>query len=215
MISNGMKHTDIDNLGLYIVTDSKILAERDFFDSIEETLKAGTRVIQLREKNCSGRDFLDKAIKLRELTHKYQALLIVNDRVDIALLSNADGVHVGQSDLPVSEVRKLVGEDKIIGVSVRTVEEAKRAEHDGANYIGVGSMFPTRTKNGAVYVGIDILEEIALVTHLPIVVIGGLTLENIHQMNHELISGFAVVSAVLEKKDLFAETKKWIEKTNK
>ena len=114
----------MDSLKLYLVTDSDILKDRNFYECIEEALKGGVTMLQLREKEASGKEFLEKAIKLRELTKKYNVKFIINDRVDIAMLCDADGVHVGQSDIPANKVRELIGEDKIVGVSARTVEGA-------------------------------------------------------------------------------------------
>ena len=133
-------------LKLYLVTDSQILEGRDFYKCIEDAIKAGVTMVQLREKDIDGKEFLEKAIKLRELTRKYNVSFIIDDRVDIAMLCDADGVHVGQSDIDAKSVRKLMGDDKIIGVSARTVEEAKKAKEDGANYLGIGAMFSTSTK---------------------------------------------------------------------
>ena len=133
-------------LKLYLVTDSQILEGRDFYKCIEDAIKAGVTMVQLREKDIDGKEFLEKAIKLRELTKKYNVSFIIDDRVDIAMLCDADGVHVGQSDIDAKSVRKLMGDDKIIGVSARTVEEAKKAKEDGANYLGIGAMFSTSTK---------------------------------------------------------------------
>ena len=127
-----------EKLKLYLVTDSEILKERDFYKCIEDALKGGVTTLQLREKNVNGKEFLEKAYKLRELTKKYNVLFIINDRVDIAMLCDADGVHVGQSDIPLREVRKLVGDNKIIGVSAHNIKEAMEAKNNGAHYIGVG-----------------------------------------------------------------------------
>ena len=128
-------------LKLYLVTDSDILRDRDFYKSIEAALKGGVTMLQLREKNASGKEFLKKAVRLRELTRKYDVKFIINDRVDIAMLCDADGVHVGQSDIPADKVRQLLGPNKIIGVSARTVEEARTAKENGADYLGVGAMW--------------------------------------------------------------------------
>lgn len=199
-------------LKLYLVTDSDILRERDFYNSIEEALKGGVTMLQLREKNASGKEFLEKAIKLRELTKKYNVKFIINDRVDIAMLCDADGVHVGQSDIPANKVRELIGEDKIVGVSARTVEEALRAKENGADYIGVGAMFNTRTKLDAKSVSIEKLKEIQEVVKLPVVAIGGLSLSNIDKLKECNVDGYAVVSAILGALNIKLECEKWIEK---
>ena len=199
-------------LKLYLVTDSDILEGRDFYNCIEEALKGGVTILQLREKDASGKEFLERAIKLRELTKKYNVKFIINDRVDIAMLCNADGVHVGQSDIPANKVRELIGEDKIVGVSARTVEEAIKAKENGADYLGVGAMFTTTTKLDAKAVSIEELKEIKKVVDLPIVTIGGLSLNNIDKLKECDIDGYAVVSAILGASDIRLECEKWIKK---
>lgn len=199
-------------LKFYLVTDSDILRGRDFYNSIEEALKGGVTMLQLREKNASGKEFLEKAIKLRELTKKYNVKFIINDRVDIAMLCDADGVHVGQSDIPANKVRELMGEDKIVGVSARTVEEALTAKENGADYLGVGAMFTTRTKLDAKSVSIEKLKEIKELIKLPVVAIGGLSLSNIDKLKECNVDGYAVVSAILGAENIKLECEKWIEK---
>lgn len=199
-------------LKLYLVTDSDILRGRDFYNCIEEALKGGVTMLQLREKNASGKEFLEKAIKLRELTKKYNVKFIINDRVDIAMLCDADGVHVGQSDIPANKVRELIGEDKIVGVSARTVEEALTAKENGADYLGVGAMFTTRTKLDAKSVSIEKLKEIKELIKLPVVAIGGLSLSNIDKLKECNVDGYAVVSAILGAENIKLECEKWIEK---
>ena len=199
-------------LKFYLVTDSDILRGRDFYNSIEEALKGGVTMLQLREKNASGKEFLEKAIKLRELTKKYNVKFIINDRVDIAMLCDADGVHVGQSDIPANKVREIIGEDKIVGVSARTVEEALTAKENGADYLGVGAMFTTRTKLDAKSVSIEKLKEIQEVIKLPVVAIGGLSLSNIYKLKECNVDGYAVVSAILGAENIKLECEIWIEK---
>jgi thiamine-phosphate pyrophosphorylase len=199
----------IEKLKLYLVTDHKILKKRNFYECIEAALKGGVTTVQLREKEASGKEFLEKAYKLRALTREYKALFIINDRVDIALLVDADGVHVGQSDIPVTEVRRLIGNDKILGVSARTLEEALEGKQSGADYLGVGAMFATSTKSDAKYVTLKTLQTIKQEVDLPIVVIGGLTLDHIKDLESYNIDGYAVVSAILSSEDIYEETKKW------
>ncbi len=198
-----------DKLKLYLVTDSDILKNRDFYKCIEDALKGGVTTLQLREKNAGGKEFLEKAIKLRELTKKYNTLFIINDRVDVAMLCDADGVHVGQSDIPVDKVRTLIGKDKIIGVSAHSVEEAKNAKDGGADYIGVGAMFNTTTKSDASIVTIDTLKEIDQNVDIPKVLIGGMNLNNISLFKGVNIDGYAVVSAILNVDDIYEECIKW------
>lgn len=201
-------------LKLYLVTDSDILKGRDFYNCIEEALKGGVTMLQLREKDSNGKEFLDKAMKLRELTKKYNVKFIINDRVDIAMLCDADGVHVGQSDIPAEKVRKLIGKNKIVGVSARTVEEAMKAKEDGADYLGVGAIFTTTTKLDAKSVTVDKLSEIKKAVNLPIVVIGGLSLDNIDKLKQCKIEGYAVISAILKANDIRLECEKWVNKIN-
>ena len=200
-----------DKLKLYLVTDSKILKNRDFYKCIEDSLKGGVTTLQLREKEASGKDFLEKAYNLRKLTRKYNVTFIINDRVDIALLVDADGVHVGQSDISASEVRKLIGSNKIVGVSTRTLEEAEEAKKNGADYLGVGAMFNTTTKLDAKLVSIETLINIKKNTNLPIVAIGGITLQNKNVLSTCKIDGYAIVSAILGVEDIYKETQKWID----
>ena len=201
-------------LKLYLVTDSDILKGRDFYNCIEEALKGGVTMLQLREKNATGREFLEKAMKLRSLTKKYNVKFIINDRVDIAMLCDADGVHVGQSDIAADKVRRLIGKNKIIGVSARTVEEAMKAKENGADYLGVGAMFTTTTKLDAKSVTINKLSEIKKEVNLPIVAIGGITLDNINKLKQCNIDGYAVVSAILKADDIRLECEKWVSKIN-
>lgn len=197
-------------LKLYLVTDSEILKNKDFYKCIEESIKGGIRIVQLREKSLLGKEFLDKAIQLRKLTKKYGALLIINDRVDIALLSNADGVHVGQDDIDAKLVRLLLGKDKIVGVSAKTIEQAKKAKIDGADYIGVGSIYNTSTKLDAKSIEFNTVKEIKDNVDIPMVLIGGIEIDKIKELKELKSDGYAVVSAILKKDNIYLETKKFI-----
>lgn len=199
-------------LKLYLVTDSDILKGRDFYKVIEDSMKAGVTMVQLREKDADGKEFLEKAMKLRELTRKYNVSFIINDRVDIAMLCDADGIHVGQSDIDAVSVRKLIGEDKIIGVSARSVEEAKKAKEDGANYLGIGAMFSTSTKLDAKDVSFDTLNNIINEVDLPFVLIGGINLDNVYQLKQFNPDGYALVSGILGAQDIKSRIKSWYEK---
>ena len=167
------------SLKLYLVTDSDILKERDFYDCIEKAILGGVTTVQLRE-----------------ITKKHNVNFIINDRVDIAILSEADGVHVGQSDIDAKYVRKLIGKDKILGVSVSNIEEAYKAKEDGADYIGVGAMFSTSTKVDAKIVSIDEAKLIKKVG-LPMVLIGGVNLNTLDKLREINSDGYAIVSAIL------------------
>ena len=199
-------------LKLYLVTGSDILKGRDFYKVIEDSMKAGVTMVQLREKDADGKEFLEKAMKLRELTRKYNVSFIINDRVDIAMLCDADGIHVGQSDIDAVSVRKLIGEDKIIGVSARSVEEAKKAKEDGANYLGIGAMFSTSTKLDAKDVSFDTLNNIINEVDLPFVLIGGINLDNVCQLKQFNPDGYALVSGILGAQDIKSRIKSWYEK---
>lgn len=207
-----MKNKLKEDLKLYLVTDSDILKNRDFYKCIEDALKGGVTMVQLREKDASGKEFLEKALKLRELTKKYNTTFIINDRVDIALLCDADGVHVGQSDIDAKHVRTLIGPDKILGVSARDIEEARAAYENGADYIGVGAMYSTSTKLDAKSVSFDTVKAIKENTNMPIVLIGGINLDNFEELKSLNCDGYAIVSAILKANDIYLETKKWTEK---
>lgn len=200
-----------DKLKLYLVTDSDILKNRDFYKCIEDALRGGVTTVQLREKSICGKEFLEKAYRLRALTKKYNAMFIINDRVDIAMLCDADGVHVGQSDIDAKDVRKLIGKDKILGVSARSIDEANKAVDDGADYIGVGAMFDTSTKKDAKIVSLDTLRDIKDRVNIPIVCIGGISLDNAYMFEDFDIDGFAIVSAILKSDDIYNETRIWLE----
>ena len=188
-----MKNLD---LSLYLVTDKSDDVEK-FLNTIEEAIKGGTTVVQIREKTAETLDFYNLALKVKEITTKYNVPLIINDRVDVALAIDADGVHVGQSDMPCDVTRRLIGEDKILGVSAATIDEAQKAQKDGADYIGTGAVFPTQTKDDAPKITKDDLKEIVESIDIPIVAIGGISLENAHELKDTGIAGLSVVSAIM------------------
>ena len=196
-------------LKLYLITDSDLLKGRDFYKCIEEAMRAGVTMVQLREKEVDGKVFLEKAMKLRELTKKYNVTFIINDRIDIAMLCDADGVHVGQSDIDAMSVRRLIGENKIIGVSARTVEEAKKAKEDGADYLGIGAMFSTTTKLDAKDVSFNTLNEIIKEVDIPFVLIGGINLDNVNELKRFNPDGYALVSGILGAADISSRVKLW------
>ena len=188
-----MKNID---LSLYLVTDKSDDVEK-FLNTIEEAIKGGVTVVQIREKTADTLDFYNLALKVKEITTKYKVPLIINDRVDIALAIDADGVHVGQSDMPCDVTRRLIGEDKILGVSAATASEAKKAEKDGADYIGTGAVFPTATKDDAPSVTKSELKEVVESINIPVVAIGGINLDNANQLVDTGIAGLSVVSAIM------------------
>lgn len=185
------------DLSLYLVTNNSEDEEK-FLNIIEESLKGGVSVVQLREKKAETLDFYNLALKVKEITQKYNVPLIINDRIDIALAIDADGVHVGQSDMPAKTARSMIGEDKILGVSAANIKEAKKAQRDSADYIGVGAVYPTNTKDDATSVPKKELKEIVKSVDIPVVAIGGITQENAHELNDCRIDGLSVVSAIME-----------------
>lgn len=187
---------------LYVCTDRDLMSSATVEESVEKAILGGAGVIQLREKDISGKVFYETAVGVRAVTLRYGIPLIVNDRIDIAMAVGAEGVHVGQSDMPCRAVRKLVGPDMIIGVSASSVEEAIQAEKDGADYLGVGAMNPTGTKTDANLVTIDELKAIRKAVSIPIVIIGGINLDTIHYYKGLGIDGIAVVSAVISQNDI-------------
>ena len=165
--------------------------------NVEQAIKGGVTLVQLREKDAGGNEFYASAIKHRQLTAKHGVPLIINDRVDIAMAVGADGVHVGQSDIPCAVARKIMGDNKIVGVSATTLAQAIKAEKDGADYIGVGAMFATTSKQDAAYVSIDELKRIRQHVNIPVVVIGGITHETIPMFRGMGVDGFAMISPIL------------------
>ncbi|ASS93485.1 thiamine phosphate synthase [Peribacillus simplex] len=190
-----MKKSQID-LSLYLVTEESIALEK-LTKIIAESVSGGVSIVQLREKNNSSLSFYKKASALKQLLNELSIPLIINDRVDIALAVAADGIHIGQDDLPLPVVKQMVPEDMIVGVSVSTLEEALEAERNGADYVGVGSVFPTKTKKDATLMAIGDLEEICRSVSIPAVAIGGITADNISALSNSGLSGTAVVSAIM------------------
>lgn len=183
-------------LPLYAVTDRSWLAGRTLYEVAEAALKGGVTCLQLREKELDHESFLQEAISLKKLCDRYQVPLIINDEVEIAIESQAAGVHIGQHDEPAAEVRRCLGPDMLLGVSAQTVEQAVKAERDGADYLGVGAVFPTGTKLDAEDVSYDTLKEICAAVSIPVVAIGGIKRENLGKLSGSGIHGAAVVSAI-------------------
>lgn len=182
---------------LYLVTDRALVGERDFEDLVGRAIRGGCTLVQLREKEASSGEFYERALRLKKVTDYFHVPLIIDDRIDIMLAVDAAGVHLGQSDLPAEAARQIIGPDKILGVSVRTVEDAEKAESDGADYLGVGAVYPTTTKGDAEKVSREELEKICSTVSIPVVAIGGLNARNIPSLEGSGISGVAVVSAIM------------------
>lgn len=187
---------------IYLVTDRDLMSTDTIEEAVEQAIKGGCTLIQLREKECSSLDFYNTAVNVKKITDKYNVPLLINDRLDIAQAVDAAGVHVGQSDLPCSVVRKILGDDKIIGVSAGNLKNAVKAEADGADYIGVGAMYATGTKKDAKPTSMEELKKIRENVSIPIVVIGGINKERIKDFKGTKIDGLAIVSAIIAKKDI-------------
>ena len=194
-----MKH-GID-YSLYLCTDRRLMTSPTIEASAESALRGGTTVIQLREKDCSSREFYELGLRVKKITERYNAPLIINDRVDIALAVGAAGVHVGQGDLPCKVVREIVGPDMIVGVSAATIDEAVQAEQDGADYLGVGAMYATATKTDTRPVSMEELLKIRAAVKIPIVVIGGINKQTLGNFKGTGVNGLAVVSAIVAQPD--------------
>ncbi len=190
---------------LYAVTDRSWVGKQTFSEQVESALKGGATCIQLREKHLSEEQFLEQAKEIKALCRKYRVPLIINDNVEIALKCGADGVHVGQSDRGAAEVRAMAGDDLIIGVSARTVEQALAAEAAGADYLGVGAVFSTTTKLDARAVSHSVVRQICDAVKIPVVAIGGIDRENILELSGTGVDGVALVSAIFGAEDIEAE----------
>ena len=193
---------------LYLVTDRNCLQQQTLEQAVEQAILGGVTLVQLREKAIASKEFYERALRIKAICHHYNVPLLINDRVDIALAVEADGVHIGQSDLPCGVVRQILGKDKIIGVSARTAQQAIQAQADGADYLGVGAMFATSTKQDAQTVTIASLTQIRQAVTIPIVAIGGINHTTLPALQQALqaadtsIDGVAVVSAILGQKDV-------------
>lgn len=192
---------DID-YSLYVVTDRELMSCKSVEESVEYAILGGAKIIQLREKNLTSREFYETAKKIKEICNNLNAIFIVNDRIDIALAVKSDGIHLGQKDLPVDEARKIIGNDMIIGASAATVEEALKAEGLGADYLGVGAMFATGTKKDTRSVSKKLLKDICSSVNIPVVAIGGLNIDRVNILEGTGAKGAAVVSAVVAQKDI-------------
>ena len=187
---------DKESLLLYAVTGRSWTKNDTLYHQVEEALKGGVTFLQLREKDLNTENFLQEAEEMKKLCAAYRVPFVINDNVEIARTVGADGVHVGQDDMPAWKVREILGEDKIIGVSAQTVEQAIKAEKDGADYLGVGAVFPTSSKADAVEVEHATLRDICAAVQIPVVAIGGISAENVSQLAGTGIDGIAVISAI-------------------
>ena len=193
---------DKNSLLLYAVTDRAWLNGKTLCEQVEKAIKGGVTVVQLREKNLDEESFLIEAIQIQNLCRKYNIPFIINDNVEISRKINADGVHVGQSDMKAGNVREILGEDKILGVSVQTVEQALLAEKEGADYLGVGAVFPTGSKADAYEVSHETLKAICEAVSIPVVAIGGIGVSNILKLTGTGICGVAVISAIFAAENI-------------
>lgn len=196
-----------ESLLLYAVTDRSWTKEQTIFQQVEETLKGGTTFLQLREKNLSDEEFKSEAEEIKKICAEYKVPFVINDNVELAKEIDADGVHVGQDDMNASNVRQIIGNDKILGVSVQTVEQAILAEKQGADYLGVGAVFSTSTKSDAIEVPYEMLQKICSAVKIPVVAIGGINKSNVNQLAKSGICGIAVISAIFAEKNILEATK--------
>ncbi len=200
---------------VYLVTDRRWLGERNLASAVDEAIQGGVTVVQLREKNVSSRKFLEIACEIKKITSRHNIPLIINDRIDIAFACDADGIHLGASDLPISVARAILGKNKIVGASAATREEALSLEAQGADYLGIGAIFPTSTKIDADKVSLNDLAEIKSIVRIPIVAIGGIDLGNIDSVMKTGIDGVAIVSAIMAQPDLTEAARNIVEMLKK
>lgn len=205
---------DKSEMLLYVVTDRTWLGDNKLEDQVEESIKAGATFVQLREKELDYDSFVSEGIKIKKITDQYQVPFVINDNIEVALAINADGIHVGQKDMNALDVRSLIGENKILGVSAQTVEQALLAERQGADYIGVGAVFSTSTKNDADDVSYETVKAICEAVSIPVVAIGGINEHNISQLKGYGVDGIAVISAIFAKSDISKATKELLELSN-
>jgi thiamine-phosphate pyrophosphorylase len=215
LISRISRRDKIEKIaGLYVILDRQFLAGRDAFEIARQITEGGARVIQLRDKQSKKGELLLLAQKLRELCSQAGVLFIVNDYLDLALAVDADGLHIGQEDLPLPVVRRELPIDAIVGCSVTTVSQATRAQNEGADYVAVGSMFPTTTKKEAIVVGVDMLKELKRVVSVPLVAIGGINQINVGEVVTAGADAVAVISAVLGEEDVKGAVQKLVARMN-
>ncbi|WP_314295547.1 thiamine phosphate synthase [Fusobacterium periodonticum] len=192
---------DLKDCKIYLVTDEKACNGKDLYKCIEEAIKGGAGIVQLREKNISTKDLYEKALKVKEICKNYGALFIINDRLDIAQAVGADGVHLGQSDMPIEEARKILKDKFLIGATARNIEEAKKVELSGADYIGSGAIFGTNTKDNAKKLEMEELKKIVASVKIPVFAIGGININNVDGLKNIGLQGICAVSGILSEKD--------------
>lgn len=203
----GMMNGKKEDLLLYAVTDRSWLHEETLYQQVEKALKGGVTFVQLREKQLDRESFRQEALLIQDLCKAYHVPFVINDDVDLAKQVDADGVHVGQSDMEALDARKKLGPDKIIGVSTQTVEQALLAEKHGADYLGVGAVFATGSKADALEVDHETLQAICEAVHIPVIAIGGITPDNVMELKGRGICGIAVISAIFAKTDIYQAAK--------
>jgi len=196
---------DKENMLLYAVTDRAWTGKQSLYEQVEEALKGGITCLQLREKNLSDEDFLKEAIQIKALCNKYKVPFFINDNVEVAIKSGADGIHVGQDDMAAGRVRELVGDKMMIGVSAHSVEEAVEAVKNGADCLGVGAIFSTSTKKDASVLDLKVVADICKAVDVPVVAIGGIKKDNISKLKGTGVDGVALVSAIFAADDIKAE----------
>jgi thiamine-phosphate pyrophosphorylase len=189
-------------LKLYLITDRRFLKGRSLTDSVEAAILGGVTIVQVREKDVSSRQFFDIANSVKQVTDYYKVPLIINDRIDIAQAVDAAGVHLGQSDLHMLDARKILGQGKIIGISAGNPSEAAEAQRNGADYVGIGAVYPTGSKNDADVVGLEGLRDVVSSIKIPSVAIGGINASNVREIFGAGVDGISVISAILDKQDI-------------
>lgn len=192
---------DLKDCKIYLVTDEKACNGKDFYKCIEESIKGGVKIVQLREKNISTKDFYKKALKVKEICKNYEVLFIVNDRLDITQAVEADGVHLGQSDMPIEKAREILKDKFLIGATARNIEEAEKAQLLGADYIGSGAIFGTSTKDNAKRLEMEDLKKIVNSVKIPVFAIGGININNVWMLKNIGLQGVCSVSGILSEKD--------------
>ena len=196
-----------DKLLLYAVTSAAWVGRYSLAEQVEQAILGGATLIQLREKELNFNDYLTRAKKVKEVCDKYDVDLIIDDSVEVALACDASGVHIGQEDVAVDEARKALGDLKIIGVSAKTVEQAMRAEKEGADYLGVGAIYPTQTKKNPIRTSLETLQAICRSVAIPVVGIGGIKLENMSALRNSGVVGVSIVSAIFGADDIIESTR--------